>query len=265
HVSVTPSICMVTYDSVTNRNKIVMTSVSSVIFFHYNIYKLGSTSNYEFIGDVSTLENEFIDTTSIPYQKPYTYKISVVGDTIVSMKSPSHTTIWLHYEKTGNQVDLLWTPYSGFTFDSYHIYRKVGSGSWNQIGLNNNSTLVFTDIYTGTDNPTYYVEVVPPCSTKSSGQTVTSNKVKIGGVGIDSKSYMDVHIFPNPVNKTLTLELQKPGNRMFRVYDLLGKEWLTLSSDQEKINLNVETIPPGIYILKIQSESSTTTTKFCKE
>ena len=264
-VSVTPSICLVTYDSTSNKNKVVINPENTTGYNHYNIYKLGNTSTLELLGTISTNQSEFIDTTSIPYQTPYTYRVSVGNPE--SEKSPSHTTIWLHYEKTGNQVDLIWTPYSGFTFDSYHIYRKVGSGNWNQIGLVNNTNLVFTDIYPGTESPSYYIEVIPPCSTKSSGLTVTSNKVKIGGVGIDTHSSNRILIYPNPVRTILTVETPQlyREQRRITISDLLGKIWFLNVTDQDRFDVNVESLPVGIYLLKIEGVSSVITTKFCKE
>ena len=263
-VNISPSICMVTYDSILNKNKVIINPVTSGNYTSFNIYKLGTSSVDELIGNIPITETEFIDTSSIPYQTPYTYKISTIVEELESHKSPSHTTIWLHYEQNAGQVDLIWTPYKGFIFDSYHIYRKDDSGNWNQIGVVNNTNLVYTDLYAGTGTLSYYIEVIPQCNnSKSPSLTIKSNIQKIGTIGIFENNIKSLKVYPNPVSSVLNVDL-KTGLNYIEIFDMNGKLLVTTQTSNDKFSINVSDYVVGLYLIKIKNINEIYLGKFNK-
>jgi len=70
--------------------------------------------------------------------------------------------------------------------------------------------------------------------------------------GVTNISLNSINIFPNPTSETLTIKLaNKINNIKYTISDLLGKELLagTLQDDQETIDLSNFT--EGVYILKV--------------
>jgi hypothetical protein len=60
----------------------------------------------------------------------------------------------------------------------------------------------------------------------------------------------DVRIFPNPTDQGLTIEVQSEEKITLRVFDILGREMVTRTF-QNQVYLNTETWQNGIYLLKI--------------
>ena len=67
----------------------------------------------------------------------------------------------------------------------------------------------------------------------------------------------DVQVYPNPAKDVVNVSIQNVLIHKIEVYNLLGKKVLT--STESKIN--VENLPKGVYLLKIQSEDAGFVTK----
>ena len=64
-----------------------------------------------------------------------------------------------------------------------------------------------------------------------------------------------VRIFPNPVQKTLTVEGE--GVQSLRLLSVLGTEVLRLQTDGDSHTIDMSTLPGGVYILAVQSRGGT--------
>lgn len=261
NIEIIPSICMITYDSTFNWNRIYVKNVPNT-FNHYNIYKWNNQSEWEKIGEIPTNTISYLDTTSIPYQSPYKYKISV-GDP-ESSKSPPHQTIWLHYG-TSDQ-DLMWTAYIGYEFNSYEIWRKIDNEPWELIATKPNDILVYTDNYTGNGIRSYFIQVIPLCTPtnlKNSNFTIKSNIYKPKTYGIDNLNKLNIKIYPNPVIDNLTIDLSE-GLNYVNIYDIKGRLLYSKITSNSKFTLSVIDYPSGIYIVKIKNKHQFFTGKFNK-
>ena len=74
--------------------------------------------------------------------------------------------------------------------------------------------------------------------------------------------------YPNPFNPTTKIKfgLPKAGFTRITVYDLLGRDIMTLINNELKagyheINIDAHNLPSGIYLYKIQSGDFTKTKK----
>jgi hypothetical protein len=63
----------------------------------------------------------------------------------------------------------------------------------------------------------------------------------------------EINLYPNPVNKTLVLKIEnKLLKETIEIYNLLGQKKLEQKTNNEStINIDVNTLENGIYILKI--------------
>lgn len=79
---------------------------------------------------------------------------------------------------------------------------------------------------------------------------------------------LDVSVFPNPVENILTLNFNSSENdkALISIYDLLGNVIYEINEHliDHKVILNTESLPIGIYILSINSNSSSKKIKIIK-
>ena len=83
-----------------------------------------------------------------------------------------------------------------------------------------------------------------------------------GEIIVDNK----VSVFPNPVNKTLTVNV--PGivrNAEIRVFDMYGKLVLQRKTDQLSTSLDVSALAAGYYLVKIRNNEKETIIRIVKE
>ncbi len=121
-----PQICVVTVDTVTERNLIVWDKVPNQFITSYNIYRETIMADqYELIGNVHYNEqNTFLDTTTNPEIHSVRYKISIVdscgneSDLSPFQKSP-FLQVSFGIEGT---INLMWEGYSGDEENLYEYF-----------------------------------------------------------------------------------------------------------------------------------------------
>jgi hypothetical protein len=74
-------------------------------------------------------------------------------------------------------------------------------------------------------------------------------------------------VFPNPVKNILQVSFPDNITHVtFTVYDVLGKQIIETLLYQDYKAINLEQLPPGIYISKLQADNQKSTTyKLIKE
>jgi hypothetical protein len=72
-------------------------------------------------------------------------------------------------------------------------------------------------------------------------------------------------LYPNPANNLLNIQLPHTEEFNVVIYDMTGRELLQISQAQGNMSLPLESLEKGVYIIKVQSESSTGFRKFIKE
>lgn len=89
-------------------------------------------------------------------------------------------------------------------------------------------------------------------------------------VPIENPDLGALKIYPNPAGNVLNIlfDVQETGNCIFSVYDLYGrvliKRETSSQMENNRIAINVEELPEGIYFLRMQQKQSIITTKFLK-
>jgi len=141
-------ICLVTVDSITNKNMVIWEKTPDVCIEYYNIYKEFATNVYEVIGTVPYDSlSVFVDMESEPLVHSDKYKISAVdlcGNE--SELSSYHKTIILQANMGIGQINLEWINYEGFYVGYNYIYK----GSTNNLTLYDSvpgSQEMYNDLY----------------------------------------------------------------------------------------------------------------------
>jgi hypothetical protein len=268
-------ICMVTYDTTSQRNMVVWNKVTTPHMSHFNIYKQTYQEGvFTKIGQVTYSGfSTFIDTTTNPVVMAQKYEMTV-SDTLgnESSKSPYHETVHLEVSPGTEGFNLIWNTYVGFTFNTYRIHRKLNSGPWQLLDSIASDQISYTDPYFGSGVTTYYIEVVRdyPCSPSlksSEYESIISNEGSSAPLGITALQASKILVYPNPAQQNVTVLLPYSGSVSvtLELYSADGRKYLDKNLDQSKTELDVSTLPSGMYFFKVISAEGISTVKFLKE
>jgi hypothetical protein len=83
------------------------------------------------------------------------------------------------------------------------------------------------------------------------------NKV-ITSIELEERSLPVFSIYPNPVDRSQILKVQSSitENIIVRVYDVMGRLYLTEAVSKEHDEINIQSLQPGMYILRLTNGSS---------
>jgi len=269
-------ICMVSVDSTTNHNIVVWEKPVSDLIDKFVVYKETDEANiYEPIGVVNYDETAvFADTNSNPNMKSYRYRLGFEdAEGHLFPAGNLHQTIHLTINQgVGNSWNLIWTSYTGFEVASYIIYRKAGSGNYEQIGTISSSFNSYTDLGAPAGDVYYVVEVINPngCNpARSDGYSSSYSNIATNNVlGVnDLNTLRDITTFPNPANDRLNISAGESlkGKVSITINNLLGQT--VYSEEIEDMHqysthmINTIQFTEGIYMLKVTSEKGSVTKK----
>ena len=161
-ITETPSICMVGVEN--NHNLVVWEELSDPDVAGYQIYRENDMANvFEPLTVVPAgSSNAYEDVTADPSVRAYRYKIAAMdscgGETPMSAY---HKTVHLTINQgIGNSWNLIWTPYEGFEYASYNIYRGTANNNLQLIQTMPATLTSFTDNNPGSDVLFYQIEAV---------------------------------------------------------------------------------------------------------
>ncbi len=85
--------------------------------------------------------------------------------------------------------------------------------------------------------------------------------------GLNEQQESGLTLYPNPVTTILNVNFTKNDGKIkvIEVHDIQGKIMSFSQTSQDKVILNTQDYPIGIYILKVKTEKSNYIGKFCKD
>lgn len=109
------------------------------------------------------------------------------------------------------------------------------------------------------NNTTYYVtQSEGTCESTALAITVQTS------ASIDELDLQKLKIYPNPVKDDIIISYNEEI-KLITIYDVLGKKILEKKATSEQVNLNLSTLTPGIYFVKIVTKTNKqSTTKILK-
>lgn len=271
-------ICLVTVDSTTNTNLVVWEKPITTAIDHFNIYRETSQAGlYQFVGSVLySDESIYNDIVASPNVRSWRYKISsvdVCGNE--SELSPIHKTIHLVISHgLGNDINLFWDSYEGFTYPNFVLRRHTDAAGWTIVATMPNNLFTYTDVPTTTDGLYYEVTVDAPslCSSTKMAQdfnTTRSNRDNRLSTGqpnsVSELLNQVVNIYPNPANTVLNVENSSSQLIEARILDQTGRliSSTTLVPGQTKIDCGKLAV--GMYSIELHSQGSKTLKRFVIE
>jgi len=274
-VPVTPSICMVTVDSLTDNNIIYWDKALYNNVDTFIVYREVSTNTYVRVGSTSVDSlSQFMDTDRTigpangdPSIGSYRYKLQI-RDTcgVYGALSLYHNTVKITDQQNGNfqwntyDVEGQATPVANFILER----DNANTGVWTTVGIVSGTQTSLFDASYGTYQtianwrvqatgfnctPTARFENnTTQASVVKSKSNITNNRTT--GIGVNSES---LAVYPNPSKGDLTIRSEKELGDVL-IYNSLGALVY-----QQKINSNNRTIdlvsqPSGLYIVVVQGK-----------
>jgi hypothetical protein len=266
-------ICLVTVDTVSNKNLVVWTKNAGLGIVSYKIYR--ETTSAGVFDLVATRPydslSSFIDTLADPLVRSWRYKISAVdGCGNESRLSAPHKTMHLTINLgIVNSFNLIWNHYEGFVpyNSSYNIWRW-SNGTWTMIDVVPSINNSYTD-YTAPEGLLwYYVEAVHPtgctptkAGTLNSSRSNRQSRLKYGE-GIDNPfvNLYNLRIYPNPSDGIFNLSMEnlRSEDLDVKVYDLTGRmvyiNQLSGQRDKLEFQIDLSGCAKGIYHLYLKTD-----------
>jgi hypothetical protein len=272
------SICYVTSDeTVPNRNRIYINNANSNNVLEYQILKEVSTNVYNVIGSIPPNQNSYLDLTSNNLTNSNKYKVNTVSICNSSnLNSGIHRTILLQSgTAVNNAVNLSWNPYEGFSYGTFKIYRKIGTGIFELIDTISASNLSYNDVTANvlTNTYEYYISIdTPVCNSTPGGRTnvtFSSNQLRSNilntstSLGLTNLVLdLGVMIYPNPTSDILNIKIDNTVTYLkTEIYNLIGQK----VSESQKTILDVSNLPNASYFVKIITEEGTASKTFIKK
>jgi hypothetical protein len=272
------SICYVTSDeTLPNRNRIYINNANSNNVLEYQILKEVSTNVYNVIGSIPPNQNSYLDLTSNNLTNSNKYKVNTVSICNSSnLNSAIHRTILLQSgTAVNNAVNLSWNPYEGFSYGTFKIYRKIGTGIFELIDTISASNLSYNDINANTLTNTYeyYISIdTPVCNSTPGGRTnvtFSSNQLRSNilntstSLGLPNLVLdLGVIIYPNPTSDILNIKIDNTVTYLkTEIYNLIGQK----VAESQKTILDVSNLPNASYFVKIITEEGTASKTFIKK
>ena len=278
----TPSICLVTLDSLANNNEIyweksLYTNVDSFI-----VYREVSTNIYKRIGALSVNAfSMYTDTNrSIgpangnPNFTAYRYKLQI-RNTCGNYGALSlwHETIFVQDQLNGN---FNWNAYaiesSGTPVANYNLKRvNITNGQETLVGSTTNN--IFTDpqyaSLASSGNIKWFVDATGfNCNptAKVAAQKVKTKSNHANDLIITKTAELslldEIKVYPNPVKDKLTVETGRHNeNVTIELNNLLGQTLIKTNTAEKIYTINTSTYPRGIYFLNIKSHNKIVSVK----
>jgi len=253
----------------------------------YNIYREGNiTGQFELIATVdSDSPNKWIDMESNARVRSYRYKVSGIDDCgNESQLSSPHKTMHLTISQgVGGSWNLIWTPYEGINYSTYHLYRATGEtlGELKLIATMPSSNTSYTDFVDLNSYVYYVVEIVSTdaceVSVQQTSHQTANSEIPFGAIrsnfvtnnpkgltGLENiYAENSILIYPNPVRNELRIE--SGGMRITKaaIVDLAGRTIYQHNDPSDKIN--VSHLHSGIYFVIIETDEGFVIRKFVKK
>jgi hypothetical protein len=255
-------ICRVSIENGINENKIEWSKSANDSIQEYQIMKESNVANqYELIGTVNySDDNFFIDEDSKPSKYADRYILLTV-DKCGNVSSPSaiHKNIHLQVSPgLPGYYNLSWTPYIGFEYGSYYIYKGHTIDDMKLIDQVSSSLTQYTDT---SSTQVYYQVAVKRNSecnlsaNKSVSESIEarSNIELVLKTSINQYDLNSFKVYPNPTSGIINLSINVSKKMFYKINDISGKTLINRYLNKTSIDLS--DFNPGQYIISIIEDS----------
>lgn len=271
----TPSICMVTVDSMSINNVIYWDNTGFTPSDSFYVYRDIANNNYALIGKQPSSSVMFIDTVRTlytangdPNASSWRYKIAIKDSCgNIGQLSPFHQTIFFQ----NNSGNFNWSPYQIEgqalpipALNNYLFNRDdLSTNVWNTIQTLSASSILYTDVnYALYSSGRWRVEtqwniVCGGVAQKVNSVNRSKSNVKDNfevTTSLKTISVNDFAMMPNPANDYVEISLKKnTTNTVVEIIDVVGRVVVSKNVDNNEnvISINTSHLANGIYTVRL--------------
>jgi len=264
HPAFTQPVCEVTTDTSNQYWTVVFERDTTYGQLTYEIQRESTVQGQYFtVGTVAPGDSSvYTDNSVFAQQQAQRYRIKAIDSCGNQRLSTYHQPIHLVTSTGVNNLNqLIWSPYTGFSYGTYFIYRGT---SMNNMVLVDSISASFTS-YTDMNSPPglsyYQVAVVPPnpCVASRSLSFVKSNVAtkQYLTVGMDEDIFAALQVYPNPSNGLLQVKFDQKVQ--LEILDISGRLLRTETLSGGTSQLALEDLQDGMYVLRFTQDGNTCT------
>jgi len=200
-----------------------------------------------------------LDTTKLPGYKP-----------ILSGFGKPHRTIHLSINKgTGNNWNLIWSSYEGFSVVSYDIYRRFGTSTWSKIASVSGNVNSYTDVNVSGSNVAYKVSVIAPSACDPNAWAIFSSESNVADQNSSRAIVLrreDLSVYPNPTDQKLSIVSNVRSGLMksYEIRDVSGRIICRGLMNCMQKELDVSPLKQGTYVIAVFFENGVLDKKLIK-
>ncbi len=248
------NLCMITNDSGTAKNKLVWESKAWVT--KYQVFRETNISGeFELLAELKgASQDSYIDTSSQPRSRPYTYYIDAFdscGNSAFENRYYRHTTLHLTANLgVSGENNLNWSDYVGiYPINSYNVYRSNDNKSFVKITSLSSSVKSFSDFNPPKGSNRYYIGIDAPNNCSSSGSTALVSNTVAFGILSDTRLSADViSVSPNPITDVFTI--QGPWvPKSLKIYTAAGTFVQQINPEMDA-RYHIGHLSSGVYLLE---------------
>jgi hypothetical protein len=193
----------------------------------------------------------------------------------------SSPTDYLHFYQGANVVFIPWTPVDATEMEYLHLDIWSPNSTFIILAIQNNASppqgqLVVNNLVPNEWNS---VEIILPAAADRTGlfQLVLDaaggndyyfDNIYFSAVttlSVDNVTESSFEVYPNPTKDNWTLKTKNSQNIMsVQVFDILGKQVLSLAPDASEVSIDASGLKDGIYLTKITTANGSRTLKLVK-
>jgi cephalosporin-C deacetylase len=242
-------------------------------------------SKWEKVSGVGTVnfDNPYSLTTNVTFSESGTYRLRLVAeessnaandmkyttlsdDIVVTIQSPIPVELTEFRGEIAEKANILtWSTASERNNRAFQLERSDDAQNWKTIGeikgkgnaSNVNKYQYSDDFSDGFSNNIAYYRL----------KQIDENEAFVYSktIALKRNTNVSIALFPNPANKELTLKLNESvGNFDVKIYDILGRIWLSKQLNQRDNTLNINDLLKGTYFVDIKNETFYVVKKFVK-
>ncbi len=130
------------------------------------------------------------------------------------------------------------------------------------ISLNTNTSGIAT---TQLQNGSYTINVFKSGYIPYEGQFTVAGSaidltITLNAVTVETISANNIHLYPNPAAKTITLVREIADNATVTIYNFNGTKMKMIAWDETTLKIDISNFPAGIYLIQIDGNSSSSLT-----
>ncbi len=283
-IPVTPDICEVTVDSLSNYNEIYWDKTLYNNVDSFIVYRETTIGNYSRIAAVSyTALSMYTDTNRTigvingnPNISHNRYKLQILDSCgNYGVKSPYHSTIFIQDQLNGN---FNWDNYAieGTSVTPVTAYtlkrRDTGTGIDATIGSSGGSSATDPTYFSYNAFPqyTWYVDAqgfscnatFKTMAIKNKTKSNSTNERLATNITKNNAYPNNVSIFPNPVKDNVSVKFTAlHGEKIIQIKNMLGQLLLQETTQNDVVLLDISHLNKGIYFVNIELNNKTVLVK----